>query len=70
MLENIIFDWFEHHIKLINEATELLNISKGLQQSLCVAEVLTKKFYKLQNISRTRFAYFLVVKLSLLFDVK
>ena len=36
-----VFDWFEHHIKLINEATELLNIGKCLQQSLCVEELLT-----------------------------
>ena len=54
-----VFDWLEKHIKLINEATELLNIGKGLQQSLRVAEELDEKLYKLRNMSSTRFvAYF------------
>ena len=54
-----IFEWMENYIKQINEATELLNISKGLQQSLQAAEDLEEKLYKLRNISGTRFvAYF------------
>ena len=54
-----IFDWLENHIKQINEATELLNIGKGLQQSLSAAENLDEKLFKLRNISATRFvAYF------------
>ena len=54
-----VFDWLDNHIKLINEATELLSIGKGLQQSLSAAERLDEKFYKLRNMSNTRFvAYF------------
>ena len=54
-----IFDWLQRHIKQINEATELLNIGKGLQQSLSAAENLDENLYKLWSISSTRFvAYF------------
>ena len=35
-----IFEWLEHYIKQGNEATELLNIGKGLQQSKAAAEEL------------------------------
>ena len=54
--KDAIFDWFENHIKMINEATELLNIGKGLQQSLSAAEHLDQRLYKLRNMSNTRFA--------------
>ena len=54
-----IFQWLENHIKQINEATGLLNIGKGLQQSLSAAENLDEKLYKLRNMSGTRFvAYY------------
>ena len=54
-----ILDWLEKHIKLINEATEILSIGKGLQQSLQAADTLDEKLYKLRNMSNTRFvAYF------------
>ena len=46
-------------IKQINEATELLNIGKGLQQSLSAAENLGEKLYKLRNMSGTRFVAYL-----------
>ena len=53
------FDWFNLHIRQINEATEMLNIGKGLQQSLSAAKDLDQKLYKLRNMSSTRFvAYF------------
>ena len=54
-----VFDWLDKHIKLINEATELLNIGKGLQQSIEAATEIDEKLYKLRNLSDTRFvAYF------------
>ena len=46
-----IFQWLENMIKQINEATELLNIGKGLQQSLSAAENLGEKLYKLTCLS-------------------
>ena len=54
-----VFEWFNLHIRQINEATEMLNIGKGLQQSLSAATDLDQKLYKLRNMSSTRFvAYF------------
>ena len=54
-----IFQWLENHIKQMNEATGLLNIGKGLQQSLSAAENLDERLYKLRNMSGTRFvAYY------------
>ena len=50
-----VFDWLELVIKQINEATELLNIGKGLQESLKVAQGMGEKLYKLRNLSSTRF---------------
>ena len=38
-----VYDWLELAIKQINEATELLNIGKGLQQSLRVAKAMDEK---------------------------
>ena len=53
------FVWLDQHIKMINEATELLNIGKGLQQSIDAAADLDEKLFKLRNLSDTRFvAYF------------
>ena len=51
-----VFEWFNLHIRQINEATEMLNIGKGLQQSLSAATDLDQKLYKLRNMSSTRFA--------------
>ena len=57
--KDVVFDWLENHIKMINEATEILSIGKGLQQSLRAAEDLGQRLYKLRNMSSTRFvAYF------------
>ena len=54
-----VFDWFNSHIKIVNEATEVLKSGKGLQQSIEAAEDLSLKFYKLRSLSTTRFsAYF------------
>ena len=53
-----VFEWLEQFIKQVNEATELLNIGKGLQESKKVAEELGEKLYKLRNISSTRFVGF------------
>ena len=53
------FDWFEEHIKVVNDTSNVLNIGKGLEQSLEASEELGEKFYKLKSLSDTRFsAYF------------
>ena len=55
----VIFEWFEDHIKILNDATNMLNIGKGLEQSLEAAEEVGEKFVKLKSLSDTRFsAYF------------
>ena len=54
-----VFDWFNTHIKVVNEATEVLKTGKGLQQTIEASEALSLKLYKLQSLSSTRFpAYF------------
>ena len=53
-----VYEWLEKIIKQVNDATELLNIGKGLQESKKVAEELGEKLYKLRNISSTRFVGF------------
>ena len=53
------FDWFNNHIRVVNEATEVLKIGKGLQQTMEASEDLSVKLYKLRTLSTTRFsAYF------------
>ena len=58
------FDWFEEHIKVVYDTydtydTNVLNIGKGLEQSLEASEEVGEKFYKLKTLSDTRFsAYF------------
>ena len=57
-LDNV-FDWFNNHIRVVNDATEVLRSGKGLQQTVEAAEELSIKFYKLRALSSTRFsAYF------------
>ena len=54
-----VFQWFERDIQLINEATELLSIGKGLEESIQAATDIDAKLYKLRPLSDTRFvAYF------------
>ena len=50
-----IFEWHNKDVNLINEAVGMLNIGKGLQQSIETAERLGLKHYKLRNMSDTRF---------------
>ena len=59
-----VFEWLDLYIKQVNEATELLNIGKGLQQSKSVADDLGEKLYKLRNMSSTRFVAYLFDCLS------
>ena len=57
--KNSVFSWFDKFIKQMNEATQLLNIGKGLQQMIDASRDLDEKLYKLRNLSDTRFvAYF------------
>ena len=49
----VIFEWFEDHIKILNDVTNMLNIGKGLEQSLEAAEEVGKKFVKLKSLSDT-----------------
>ena len=57
--KEVAFDWFEEHIKIVNDTTNVLNIGKGLEQSLEASEEVGEKFYKLKAMSDTRFsAYF------------
>ena len=44
-----LFEWLELFIKQVNEVTEILNIGKGLQESMRVAEDMGEKLYKLRN---------------------
>ena len=54
-----LFAWFVDHIQILNDTTNILGIGKGLEQSIEAAEEVGEKFYKLRNISDTRFsAYF------------
>ena len=45
------FEWFNKDVDLFNEAVEMLNIGKGLQESIEVAERLGLRHYKLKNMS-------------------
>ena len=54
-----LFAWFVDHIQILNDTTNILGIGKGLEQSIEAAEEVGEKFYKLRNMSDTRFsAYF------------
>ena len=54
-----IFEWLEDHIKIINDITTILNIGKGLEQSIEAAKEIGEHFYILKTLSDTRFsAYF------------
>ena len=54
-----IFEWLEDHIKIINDITTILNIGKGLEQSIEAAKEVGEKKYLLKTLSDTRFsAYF------------
>ena len=54
-----IFEWLEDHIKIINDITTILNIGKGLEQSIEAAREVGEKLYILKTLSDTRFsAYF------------
>ena len=49
----------EDHIKIINDITTILNIGKGLEQSIEAAREVGEKLYILKTLSDTRFsAYF------------
>ena len=50
------FQWFTDHIQVLNDITEILGIGKGLKQSLEAAVEVGEKFYKLRQLSGTRFA--------------
>ena len=53
------FDWFNAHITVVKETISVLNIGKGLEQSLDAAGEVGEKSYKLKTLSDTRFsAYF------------
>ena len=43
------FVWLDQHIKLVNEATKLLNIGKGLQQSIDTAVEIDGRFLSLES---------------------
>ena len=49
------FEWLNKDVGLINGAVDMLNIGKGLQESIEVAEILGLRHYKLKNMSDTRF---------------
>lgn len=51
-----VFDWFNEHIDVVNDAAKLLNIGKGLEQSKEAAEEVGEEFYTLRTLSDTRFA--------------
>ena len=50
-----IFEWFDKYVELINEATELLNIGKGLQISIEAVEKMGLTHYELKTMSDTGF---------------
>ena len=53
------FSWFVELIQTLNDTTAILGIGKGLEQSMEAAKEVGEKFYKLCNLSDTRFsAYF------------
>ena len=57
--ENVLFEWFQNHIQVIEDVAGVLGIGKGLEQSMQAAEEEGEKFYKLKSLSGTRFsAYF------------
>ena len=51
-----IFEWLEDHIKIINDITTILNIGKGLEQSIEATKEVSAKFYILKTLSDTRFS--------------
>ncbi len=53
-----VFYWFNNHIKVVNEATEVLNSGKGLQQTIEASEHLSLKLYKLHSCTTRFSAYF------------
>jgi hypothetical protein len=56
-----VFDLFNNHIKVLNEAIEVLNSSKGLQQTIRASEDLSLKLYKLRSLSTISWAHFLTL---------
>ena len=50
-----IFEWLIRDVNLINDAAGMLNIGKGLQQSIETAERLGLKYFKLRGMSDSRF---------------
>lgn len=50
-----IFEWLNRDVNLINDTVGMLNIGKGLQQSIETAERLGLKYYKLRGMSDTIF---------------
>ena len=51
--------WFNQHISILNDITNILGFGKGLEQSMTAAEEVGEKLYKLKPMSGTRFsAYF------------
>ena len=56
-----VFDLFNNHIKVLNEAIEVLNSSKGLQQTIRAPEDLSLKLYKLRSLSTISWAHFLTL---------
>ena len=59
-----VFDWLVRFINLIKEVTGLLNIGKGMEQTIAAAEELNMKNYRLQGFSSTRFAAYFEVSLE------
>ena len=51
-----IFDCLEDHIKILNDITTILNIGKGLEQSIEATKEVSAKFYILKTLSDTRFS--------------
>ena len=62
--EKPVFDWLVRFINIIKEVTGLLNIGKGLEQTIAAAEELNMKNYRLQGFSSTRFAAYFEVSLE------
>ena len=52
------FEWLEDHKKIINDITTILNIGKGLEQSIETAREVGEKLYILKTLSDTRFSVY------------
>ena len=62
--DNQVFSWLVRFTNVITDVTGLLNIGKGLEQTIAAAEELQLKRYRLQGFSTTRFAAYFEVSLA------